>query len=77
MPNLDMVQGFLVAKDADPNLPLAQRAQTAVPGVTYASMHVGVAAAPENCSASSSNPLSKLTDSSSSSSSSKKKSTSK
>lgn len=51
MPNLNMVQGFLVAKDADPSLPLPQRAQTAAPGVTYASMRVGVAAAPENCSA--------------------------
>jgi hypothetical protein len=51
MPNLNMVQGFLVAKDADPNLPLAQRAQTAAPGITYASMRIGVAAAPESCSA--------------------------
>jgi hypothetical protein len=78
MPNLNMVQGFLVAKDADPNLPLPQRAQNAVPGVTYASMHVGVAAAPENCSAKSSGLSSLLggSSSSSSSSSSSKKSSS-
>lgn len=76
MPNLDMVQGFLVAKDADPNLPLAQRAQTAAPGVTYASMHVGVQAAPENCSVKSGSTSSPAS-SSSSSSSSKKSSSSK
>jgi len=49
LPNLDVVQGYLVAKDADQNLPLEQRAQTAVPGVTYASMRVGVTPAPDNC----------------------------
>jgi hypothetical protein len=42
LPNLDMVQGYLVPKDADPNLPLATRAQSAAPGVTYASMRVSV-----------------------------------
>ena len=42
LPNLDLVQGYLVAKDADPNLPLPQRAQGSVQGVTYASMHVTV-----------------------------------
>jgi hypothetical protein len=42
LPNLDLVQGYLVRKDADPNLPLQARAQTAVPGVTYASMRVSV-----------------------------------
>lgn len=42
LPNLDMVQGYLVPKDADPNVPLATRAQNAVPGVTYASMRVSV-----------------------------------
>lgn len=50
LPNLDVVQGYLVAKDADPNLPLEQRAQTAVPGVTYASMRVGIKTVPESCS---------------------------
>ena len=42
MPNLDLIQGYLVRKDADPNLPLQVRAQSAVPGVTYASMRVSV-----------------------------------
>jgi hypothetical protein len=42
LPNLDLVQGYLVAKDADPNLPLAQRAQSTVPGITYASMRMSV-----------------------------------
>ena len=42
LPNLDLVQGYLVSKDADPNLPLPQRAQGSVPNVTYASMHISV-----------------------------------
>jgi hypothetical protein len=42
LPNLDLVQGYLVRKDADPNLPLQARAESAVPGVTYASMRVSV-----------------------------------
>lgn len=42
LPNLDLVQGYLVRKDADPNLPLAARAQNAMPGITYASMRVSV-----------------------------------
>ena len=42
LPNLDLVQGYLVRKDADPSLPLQTRAQNAVPGITYASMHVSV-----------------------------------
>jgi hypothetical protein len=42
LPNLDLVQGYLVAKDADPNLPLAERAENSVPGITYASMHITV-----------------------------------
>src|SRR5580700_7061157 len=44
LPNLDLVQGYLVAKDADPNLPLPQRAEGSVPNVTYASMHIAVQA---------------------------------
>lgn len=44
LPNLDLVQGFLVRKDADQNLPLDARAQSAMPGITYASMRVSVAA---------------------------------
>jgi hypothetical protein len=54
IPSLDLIQGYLVTKDADPNVPLVQRAQAAVPGVTYATMRVGVQAAPENCSSKSS-----------------------
>lgn len=46
LPNLDLVQGFLVRKDADQNLPLDTRAQGAMPGITYASMRVSVAAVP-------------------------------
>ena len=42
LPNLDLVQGYLVRKDADQNLPLAARAQNALPGITYASMRVSV-----------------------------------
>src|ERR1039458_1900586 len=42
LPNLDLVQGYLVRKDADPNLPLSARAASAVPGITYASMQVSV-----------------------------------
>lgn len=42
LPNLDLVQGYLVRKDADPNLPLQTRAQSAVTGITYATMRVSV-----------------------------------
>ncbi len=42
LPNLEIVQGYLVRKDADPNLPIETRAQSAVPGITYASMRVSV-----------------------------------
>ena len=42
LPNLDLIQGYLVRKDADPNLPIETRAQSAVPGVTYASMRISV-----------------------------------
>lgn len=42
LPNLDLVQGYLVQKDADANLPLASRAQNALPGITYASMRISV-----------------------------------
>ena len=40
--NLDLIQGYLVRKDADPNQPLQVRAQNALPGITYASMRVSV-----------------------------------
>jgi hypothetical protein len=42
LPNLDLVQGYLVRKDADPNLPLQTRAESAVPGISYASMRVSI-----------------------------------
>ena len=42
MDNLDLVQGYLVNKDADPNLPLQTRATSAVPDVSYFSMRISV-----------------------------------
>jgi uncharacterized membrane protein YgcG len=42
LPNLDLVQGYLVRKDADPNQPIQVRAQNVLPGITYASMRVSV-----------------------------------
>jgi hypothetical protein len=39
---LDLVQGYLVNKDADQNVPLETRAQMTVPAITYASMRVSV-----------------------------------
>lgn len=56
LPSLDMVQGYLVPKDADPNLPLQTRAQNAVPGVTYASMKVSVQPLPPWTSGRSTSP---------------------
>jgi hypothetical protein len=50
LPNLDLTQGYLVAKDADPTKPLAERAQGVLPGITYASMHVTVQASETNLS---------------------------
>jgi hypothetical protein len=50
LPNLDLTQGYLVAKDADPNLPLPQRAAGSVPGITYASMHITVQPSDTNLS---------------------------
>jgi hypothetical protein len=44
MDSLDLVQGYLVHKDADPNLPLQTRAMSAVPDVSYFSMRVSVKA---------------------------------
>ena len=77
LPNLDLVQGYLVPKDADPNLPLEKRAEGAVPGVTYATMRVTVQ--PMDSSASKSGGSDSDSDESSSSKSSsgkKSKSTS-
>jgi hypothetical protein len=73
LPNLDLIQGYLVAKDANPNLPLPERAQGSVPGVTYASMHITVQPSTTNLS----KPASAGSSSCSSSSSSKSKSSSK
>lgn len=39
---MDLVQGYLVRKDADPNQPLETRAQSAVSGITYATMRISV-----------------------------------
>lgn len=45
LPNLELNQGYLVRKDANKDLSVAARAAAAVPGVTYATMHVAVSAA--------------------------------
>jgi hypothetical protein len=42
--NLDLVQGYLVPKDANPDLPLQTRANSAVPEVSYFSMRISVKA---------------------------------
>lgn len=53
--NLDLVQGYLVSKDADMNQPVEMRAQSTLPDVTYATMRIAVTAA-GNSSASSAKP---------------------
>lgn len=73
LPSLDLIQGYLIPKDADPNLPLAQRAQSAVPGITYASMHVTVQPSDTNLS----KPPSAASDESPACPASKSKSTTK
>jgi hypothetical protein len=42
--NLDLVQGYLVPKDANPDLPLQTRANSEVPEVSYFSMRISVKA---------------------------------
>lgn len=42
MPNLELSQGYLVRKDANKDQSVASRAAAAIPGVTYATMHVAV-----------------------------------
>jgi hypothetical protein len=42
LPNLDLVQGYLVRKDADKSLPLQTRAASVLPEMSYFSMHVSV-----------------------------------
>ena len=56
LPNLDLIQGYLVKKDADPNLPLATRAQNALPGITYASMRISVTPLNSSSSGAASSP---------------------
>lgn len=51
LPNLDLVQGYLVRKDADSNVPLETRAQSALPTVTYATMRVAIKAMDSSCPA--------------------------
>jgi hypothetical protein len=80
LPNLSLEQGYLVRKDADPSLPLQARAESAIPGITYASMHVTVQplnAADQAPKKPAAPAPSASSSSSSSSSSSKKKSTKK
>ncbi len=72
LPNLDLVQGYLVRKDADQSLSLQARAESALPGITYASMHVTVQPLDPN----SMPPPKKAADSSSSGSSSSSSSSS-
>jgi hypothetical protein len=78
LPNLDLENGYLVRKDADPSLPLQTRAENAIPGITYTSMLVTVkpldASSPKPKAAT---PPPPAASSSSSSSSSSKKSTKK
>lgn len=42
LPNLELNQGYLVRRDANKDLPVSSRAAAAIPGVTYATMHVAV-----------------------------------
>jgi hypothetical protein len=49
IPNLDLVQGWLVRKDADPSQPLETRKDGAVPGMTYATMRLAVKAIDPSC----------------------------
>jgi hypothetical protein len=49
LPNLDLVQGYLVRKDANMNEPLETRAAAAVPGMTYTTMRLAVKAVSPKC----------------------------
>ncbi|MFZ1012024.1 MAG: hypothetical protein WAN28_01685 [Terracidiphilus sp.] len=42
LPNLELAQGYLVRRDADTSKPVSSRKDLAVPGVTYATMHIAV-----------------------------------
>jgi hypothetical protein len=49
LPNLDLVQGYLVRKDANTNDPLETRAAAAVPGMTYTTMRLAVNPVQQSC----------------------------
>jgi hypothetical protein len=49
LPNLDLTQGWLVRKDADPNQPLDARKDAAVPGMTYTTMRLAVKPIDPSC----------------------------
>ncbi len=49
LPNLDLVQGYLVRKDAKSTDPLETQADAAVPGLTYATMRLAVKPVTPNC----------------------------
>jgi hypothetical protein len=49
LPNLDLVQGYLVHKDANTSDPLETRAAAAVPGMTYTTMRLAVKPLQQSC----------------------------
>jgi hypothetical protein len=49
LPNLDLVQGYLVRKDADVSQPLEARAAAALPGLTYTTMRLAVNPVQQSC----------------------------
>jgi hypothetical protein len=57
MPNLDLVQGYLVRKDAKQTDPLETRADAALPGVPYTTMKLAVKAIDPSCGNSGSKPV--------------------
>ncbi len=73
LPNLELAQGYLVRKDANKDLPVEARAEAAIPGVTYATMHLAVSPASSQGSAPATDSSSGSGGGSSSGSSSKSK----
>ena len=49
LPNLDLIQGYLVRKDAKTTDPLETRAEAAVPGMTYTTMRLAVKPVDASC----------------------------
>jgi hypothetical protein len=49
LPNLDLIQGYLVRKDANTNDPLETRAAAAMPGMTYTTMRLAVKPLQQSC----------------------------